>query len=295
MRPIEHALFWGLSAIWGSSFLFMRLAAPGLGVLWSAQLRVGIAWGTLLLIFSLARKPLSMGGRWPHFFLVGAFNSAIPFTLFSFAALYIPAGYSAILNAGVPLWASIFAWPILGQRVSRRIVIAVVIAAAGIALMVRLGPVNFSREVSLAIGACVLATVCYGFSAVWSKRYLMDVPGYLTATHGMMFASLVLLPAAAAQPLPMAPPAGAWFAVTALAVLCSALAYLIYFELFRRMSATKATAVTFVVPAFGLFWAWLFLSEPVTLTMLGGFVLVLCATALVMQIGPFAPRKMDGS
>ncbi len=295
MRPIEHTLFWGLSAIWGLSFFFMRLAAPELGVLWSAQLRVALAWVALIVVFSVARKPLAMGTRWPHFLLVGTLNSGVPFTLFSFAALHIPAGYSAILNAGVPLWAAIFAWPILGQRIARRVVLAVLIAAVGIGLMVRLGPVHFSREVLLAIAACVCATVCYGFAAVWSKRHLSEVPGYATATHGMMFAALALLPGAATQPWPTLALTKAWFAVLALALLCSALAYLLYFELFRRMSATRATSVTFVVPAFGLFWAWLFLGEPVTLTMLAGFALVLCATALVMQIGPFRMRQAASS
>jgi drug/metabolite transporter (DMT)-like permease len=282
--------FFVLAAIWGASFLFMRIAAPHFGALWTAELRVVFAWLTLFLFFLATSKPLFVRSHLKHFWIIGAFNSGIPFVCFSFAALYIPTGYSAILNATVPLWAAVFSAVLLGERLTWRVTAGAVIAMFGIGLMVKLGPVSFSGNALLAVLACLAATACYGFAGTWTKKYLQGVPGYVNATNSMLFASLTLLPFATLTTPTQMPPLPAWGAVFALAVFCSAIAYMLYFQLLSSMSATKATTVTFLIPAFGIFWGWLFLSEPITLTMLAGFALVLVATTLVMGLWPFKPK-----
>lgn len=283
--------FFLLAAIWGASFLFMRIAAPHFGAWMTAELRVAIAWLVLFVFFALSGRALFVRSHLKHFWVVGAFNSGIPFACFSFAALYIPAGYSAILNAIVPLWAAVFSALLLGEKLTWRVSAGALLAMAGIAMMVKLGPVQFSGNTLLAVLACVFATACYGFAGAWTKKHLPGVPGHVSATNSQLFAALTLLPFAAANVPAYMPPLPAWGAVLALAVFCSALAYVLYFRLLTRMSATKATTVTFVIPAFGILWGWVFLNEPITLTMMLGFALVLIATALVMGIGPFAPRS----
>jgi drug/metabolite transporter (DMT)-like permease len=291
MSPANLLSFFTLAAIWGASFLFMRIAAPHFGALWTAELRVAFAWLTLVVLFVLTARPLFVRSHLKHFWVVGAFNSGIPFALFSFAALHIPAGYSAILNAIVPLWAAVFSALLLGERLTWRVALGALIAMAGISLMVKLGPVSFSGNTLLAVLACVLATACYGFAGTWTKKHLPGVPGHVSATNSQLFAALTLLPLALLDVPQQMPPVAAWGAVLALAVFCSALAYVLYFRLLTKMSATKATTVTFVIPAFGILWGWVFLSEPITLTMLLGFALVLVATAMVMGLGPFAVRE----
>jgi drug/metabolite transporter (DMT)-like permease len=287
MNLANLATFFSLAAIWGASFLFMRIAAPHFGALWTAELRVAIAWLALLAFFALGRKRVPVRSHLRDFWIVGAFNSGIPFALFSFAALHIPAGYSAILNATVPLWAAVFSAALLREPLTWRVSVGAVLAMAGIALMVKLGPVQLSGDTLLSVLACLGATACYGFAGTWTKKRLQGVPGHVNATNSQLFAALSLLPFAAFSAPAALPPLPAWGAVLALALLCSAVAYLLYFRLLSRWSATKATSVTFVIPAFGIFWGWLLLGEPITLSMLLGFALVLLATAMVMGYGMF--------
>lgn len=268
----------------------MRMAAPHFGAVVTAELRVGIA-GTVLATYVLAtRREMLSRRHWKGFFVVGAFNTGIPFALFAYAAIHIPAGYSAILNAQMPIWAAFFSAFMLGERLTWRVFAGVVVAMAGISLLVRLGPVALSREVILAALACVLATVCYGFAGTFTKKYLAGLPAQGAAANTMLCAALVLLVPALLTLPATAPPLKAWIAVSSLALLCTALAFFLYYQLIARIGATQISAVTFLLPAFGIFWGWLVLGEPVTGAMLGGFVLVAIAAALVLGIGPFRQR-----
>jgi drug/metabolite transporter (DMT)-like permease len=282
--------FVSLGALFGGSFLFMRLAAPHFGAILTAELRVLIA-GTVLAGYALATgKPMLTRRHWRGFLVVGAFNTGIPFALFAYAAIHIPTGYSAILNSLMPIWAAFFSAWMLGERLTWRVFAGVAAGIAGVSMLVQLGPVEIDRELVLAALACVAATACYGFAGTFTKKYLAGLPAHGAAANTMLFAAAVLAPAALLN-LPAAPPPPvAWFAVTSLALLCSALAFFIYYQLIARIGATQISAVTFLLPAFGIFWGWLFLGEPVTLAMLGGFVMVGVAAGLVLGIGPFRAR-----
>ena len=219
--------------------------------------------------------------------MVGTFNTAIPFALFAYAAIHIPAGYSAILNSLMPIWGAFFSAFMLGERLTWRVFAGVAAGMAGVALLVQLGPVVINRELLLGALACIAATVCYGFAGTYTKKHLAGLPAHGAATNTMLFAAAVLAPLALFNLPAAVPPLGAWLAVSALALFCSALAFFIYYQLIARISATQISAVPFLLPAFGIFWGWLFLGEPVTLAMLGGFVTVVIAAGLVLGIGPF--------
>jgi len=276
-----------LAALFGASFLFMRIAAPYFGPWWTAELRVGIAALVLTGATLLTGRSLMLTHEWRRFLVAGAFNSALPFALFSYAAIHIPAGYSAILNAIMPIWAAVFSALLLGERLTWRVFAGVASAMAGISLLVRLGPVALSRETVLAGLACVVATIFYGFAGSYTKKYLTGLPAHAGAANTMIGAAVVLLVPALLTVPPAMPPVKAWLAVAGLACFSSALAFFIYYQLILRIGATQIGAVTFVLPAFGIFWGWLFLGEPVTTGMLGGFALVGLAAALVLGIGPF--------
>lgn len=287
MRPADLARFISLAALFGASFLFMRIAAPHFGAWLTAELRVAIAGAVVTAYAIVTGRDLMLREHWRGFLIVGTFNSGLPFALFCYAAIHIPAGYSAILNALMPIFSALFAAPMLGERLTWRVIAGVVAAMTGIALLVQLGPIAITTEVALAGTACVAATVCYGFAGAYTKKHLAGLPAHVGAANTMLFAALVLLPPALVN-LPQGdPPLKAWLAVSALGLFCSALAFFVYYQLIVRIGATQIAAVTFLLPAFGIFWGWLFLDEAVTWSMLGGFSLVAVAAALVLGIGPF--------
>lgn len=287
MKTSDLLRFIALAALFGGSFLFMRIAAPQFGAFVTAELRLAIA-GVVLTAYTLATgRPMLTRERWRDFMVVGALNTGIPFALFSYAAIHIPAGYSAILNALMPLSAAFFSAFMLQERLSWHVFAGVVFAMSGISLLVQLGPVAIDREVITAALACMLATVCYGFAGAYTKKYIAGLPAHGSAANTMMWGAVLLLPPALIA-LPDAHPSPvAWLAVTALGLVCTALAFFIYYQLIVRIGATQISAVTFLLPAFGIFWGWLILDEAVTLAMLGGFVLVAIAAGLVLGIGPF--------
>jgi drug/metabolite transporter (DMT)-like permease len=291
VQAADLARFIALAVLFSASFLFMRIAAPQFGAIPTAELRVLIA-GLVLTAFTLGTgRPLMLREHWRGFLVVGAFNTGIPFALFAYAALHIPTGYSAILNSLMPIMAAAFSAFMLAERLTWRVFAAAAIGAVGAGLLVQLGPVAVNLEVVLAALACILAVTCYGFAAAYTKKYLAGLPAHGAAASTMLLAAAVLAPAALFSLPAATPSAGAWGAVTGLALFCTALAFFIYYQLVERIGATQIAAVTFLLPAFGMLWGWLFLDEPITLAMVGGFVLAAVAAGLVLGIGPFRARS----
>ncbi|HEV2611135.1 MAG TPA: DMT family transporter [Noviherbaspirillum sp.] len=279
-----------LAAIWGASFLFMRIVAPALGPLWTAEVRVAVA-GAAMLLFILARgKSMHFGTSWRQYLILGTLNSALPFALFSYAALTLPAGYSAILNATSPLWGALVGAAVLGETLTARKIAGLLIGIAGVAFLVRLGPAQFSPQVLVAAGACVIAALCYGIAGAYSKKASAGIAPPQMATGSQLGAALVLLPF-----LPLSPVRGEVTPLVivialVLALLCSAVAYFIYFRLIADLGPTKALTVTFLIPLFALIWGAVFLGEAVNLNTLIGCALVVLATWLVVFQPAAAPK-----
>ena len=286
MRRIDLFRLILLATIWGGSFLFMRILAPVLGVLWTVEARVGLAGLALLTYLAFTGQKMFFSTHWRQYLVLGLLNSAIPFVLFTFAALTIPAGYSAIINATSPLWGALIGALVLHETLTARKIGGLIIGVAGVAFLVRLGPVDVTLEVALAAGACASAALCYAIAGVFSKKAAQTLSSAQMATGSQLFAALVILPL-----LPLAPVTGPvtpfiLLIAAALALLCSAVAYFIYFRLMVDIGPTKALTVTFLVPLFAVLWGAVFLGEHVTLTMLAGCAMVVAATWLVV----FTPR-----
>lgn len=289
MRAVDLAELTLLAALWGASFLFMRLGAHEFGPIPLAAVRVGLA--SLMLLPLLARRGqlALLGQHWRALCLVGALNSAIPFALFSFAALSITAGLSSILNATAPLWTAIVAYVWLRQGLTPWRVLGLAVGFAGVVFLAW-DKASFKpgadHSAVWAMAACLSATLCYGLAANATKRYLVGVPALAVATGSQVAASLALaLPALWSWPSASISPI-AWAAATALAALCTALAYLMYFRLMTRLGPTNAISVTFLIPLFALLWGWLFLAEAVTLQMAAGAAVVLLGIGLALGLWP---------
>lgn len=303
MTPLLLLEFAVLGALWGASFLFMRLGAAEFGPVATAGLRVGIAALCLLPVFLRAAVWADFRARWRPILLVGVLNSGLPFLLYSFAVLHIPTGISAILNATVPLTGALVAWLWLKDRPGGSRVLGLGVGFVGVTLLV-LGKSGVdARGVAsssghalslLAMGACLLATTCYGIAASFTKRYLTGVHPMASATGSQLGATLALAwPAAWLWPA-QAPSAGAWWAVAALAVLCTSIAYILYFRLIERAGPAKALTVTFLIPVFALFYGALFLGEQISAWMVVCGAVILCGTALstgLVKVGALERRR----
>ncbi|HAL40010.1 MAG TPA: EamA family transporter [Polaromonas sp.] len=273
-----------LAAIWGSSFLFMRIGTVEFGPLPTAAVRVAIAAGFLLPIVWLRGLLPELKKHWRRTFFIGLLNSGIPFACFSFALLSISTGLAAILNATVPMFGALIAWAWLKDKPNASRVLGLVIGFAGVALLAW-DKASFKPDASgvapgWAVLACLLACVCYGISASYTKRYLSGLPPLVTAAGSQIGATLGLtLPALWLWPARM-PGSSAWLALLAVGVMCTGLAYIVFFHLIENAGPARALSVTFLVPVFAVLYGVLFLGEAVTPWMVVCAGVIVCGTAL---------------
>ncbi|MFN0302912.1 MAG: DMT family transporter [Burkholderiales bacterium] len=287
MSPSDIIRLIVLAAIWGSSFLFMRILSPALGPVVGADVRLLISAAALAIYLALRGDRGVYAGRLGAFSLVGMVNSGVPFVLFSIAALSIPASYSAVLNALAPLFGALFLWRLEGEPLSARKIAGIGLGVIGVALMSRLGPVPMNPATIGAIGACVIATLCYGWAGVLIRRRARAIPSLHFAAGTQLAAGLWILPFALAHGL-VSPPVDAASPIVigsalAIGVLCSAVAYMLFFRLMADVGPTRTLTVTFIIPVFGILWAALFLGESITPAMLAGAALVIAGTVLVLR------------
>ncbi len=273
-----------LSAVWGASFLFMRIAVVEFGAMPTAALRTAIAAAFLLPLLLLRKLGRQLRQHWKKVFAIGVLNSGVPFALYSFALLSITTGLSAILNATVPMFGALVAWFWLKDKPTASRVLGLVIGFAGVAMLAwdeaSFKPQGSGIAPAWAVLACLVATLCYGIAASAAKRHLAGMPALVTATGSQLGALLALsLPALWLWPTHM-PSLRAWLALVAVGVLCTGLAYVLYFRLIEQAGPALALAVTFVVPVFAVFYGVLFLGEAVTGWMLLCGAVIVCGTAL---------------
>lgn len=273
-----------LAAIWGASFLFMRIATLEFGPLPTAALRVAIGALFLLPLVWLRGLLPVLAKNWQRIFLVGLLNSGIPFACYAFALLSITTGLSAILNATAPMFGALIAWAWLKDRPTPARLLGLLIGFAGVALLAW-DKASFKPDASgvapgWAVLACLLACLCYGLGASYAKRYLTGLPPLVTAAGSQIGATLGLaLPALWLWPARL-PGSSAWLALLAVGVLCTGVAYILYFRLIENAGPARTLAVTFVVPVFAVLYGALFLHESVTPWMLGCAAVIVCGTAL---------------
>ena len=279
-----------LAAIWGGSFLFMRIAAPVLGpavlieyrVLFAALFLLGVAW-------AMRRRgkgtPLDLRQHWKHYLMLGFFNSALPFLLFAFAARTLSASVLSVLNATAPMFGALVGAVWARQGVSARTGLGLVLGTVGVALLVGFDHVSERPGAALAIAAALVAAFCYSIASQYAKS-AKAVPPFANAHGSMWAATLFVIPALPFFPSPGVPTAGIWAAVLALGVVCSGIAYILYFKLIEEVGTTSALTVTFLNPMFGILWGAIFLHEVIGWHTLLGSGIVLVGTALVTGFVP---------
>jgi len=273
-----------LAAIWGASFLFMQLAVGDFGIMATACVRVAIGALILLPLVAVRGQLRVLGQHWKAIFLCGLFNAGIPFAFYSFAVLSISTGLAAILNATTPMFGALVAWAWLKDRPDVSRITGLVVGFAGVALLAG-EKASFKAGASgiapaWAVIACLGACLCYGLSASFTKKHLSGLPPLVTATGSQLGAALGLaLPALWSAPARM-PGTTAWLAVGAAGVLCTGVAYVLYFRLIEQAGPARALAVPFVVPVFAVIYGAAFLGERLTPWMVGCGAVIVLGTAL---------------
>jgi drug/metabolite transporter (DMT)-like permease len=274
-----------LAALWGASYIFIRVAVPALGPFVLMGARVALASGTLALYaVILARGMPKFRSRWKEFLIVGATNSAIPFTLIAAAEIEITASLAAILNSTTALFVAVVAAVWIGESLTVKKVAGLLLGFAGVVVLVGWDPVPLNGAVLLAVGAMLAASLSYAVGGVYVKRTFAGVSPLAMTIGQQGAAAAILLPLAAVSLPGEAPPLPAALSALALALLCTAVAYLLYFRLIENVGPTKTLAVTFLIPVFGLLFGVVLLGEPVGLGTIVGFAIISYGVALVTEI-----------
>lgn len=282
MNTADYARLVLLSAIWGASFIFMRVAAPSFGTVWTAEGRLLGAGLVLAAWFRLSGFNPGWRRHWKAYAAIGLVNMALPSLFYAFALRHIPASIGAVLNASAPMFGAVVAALFLGERLSLRKAAGCVAGIAGVALVAKPAGVDPDGMFGYAVAACLAACACYGYNGVLMKRHA-QVPSRGIAVGGQIAAALMLLPLA-----PLSPPAAAVgmieiSSLLALALSGNALGFVIYFRLISDVGATRALTVTYLIPLFAVLWGMLFLGESLPASALAGGILILAGTVLVTR------------
>lgn len=276
-----------LAAIWGASFLFIRLAAPAFGS--SALMCVRVAFAAIFLwaIASFLGKNSLQKAGIGHYMLLGGVNSALPFVLYAYASHWLSASILAVLNATAPLWAMLIGLLFFRQAFSAKALIGLGLGVCGVAVLVGFDPLLLRPGSGWAVVAGASAACCYGIATHYTKRATQR-PAFDNA-HGSMWAALVwLAPFALVQWPTTTPPLPMWAAVAVLGLVCTSIAYLLYFRLLADIGPTHSLTVTFLIPVFGVFWGHVLLDEVIGWHTVVGVCLVLAGTSLVTEFSLLA-------
>jgi drug/metabolite transporter (DMT)-like permease len=291
MRPRDFAGLAVLGALWGGSFLFIRVAVPVLGPFLLVGLRVGLAVAALLLYVLAAGRVPKIRSRWRSFLVLGFFNAAVPFSLISAAEIHLTASLAAILNSTTVMFTAMVAAIWMGDALTVRKLAGIVLGIVGVAVLVGWDPLPLNGVVLLAVAAMLLASLSYALGATFAKLSFSGIPPIGMAIGQLTAATALLLPLSVVSLPGETPSLTVALCVLALALLSTAVAYLIYFRLIENVGPTSTVTVTLLVPVFGLLFGVLLLDEPFGPGTLAGLVTILSSVVLITGISPKGTQR----
>jgi drug/metabolite transporter (DMT)-like permease len=280
MRISEIAELILLAALWGGSFLFMRIAAPEFGAIWLIELRVLLAGLVLLPILISVKPGAEVKRNLVPLFVLGCINSALPFSLLAFSSIFLPAGFTSILNATSPIFGTLVGFVWLQERFTMQRMIGFILGFAGVLILVGWRSFETTPSFLVAVFAGLLAGFLYAIGATFAKQKLSGVPSIVTATVSQLSAAFFLLPALPFTVPKAIPSSLSFFSVVILAVFSTAFAYILYFRLINQVGASRALTVGYLIPLFAMVWGAIVLKEPISSGMIFGCGLILLGTAI---------------
>lgn len=279
-----------LSALWGASFIYIRVAVPALGPFVLVELRVGLAAVVLALCAALVGRLPKLRRRWRQFVLLGAVNVAIPFSLISAAEINLTASLAAILNSTTVMFTAVLAAVWMGDALTARKLVGVALGIVGVTVLVGWDPITMNWTVALSVGAMLAASLAYALGSVYAKRTFADSPPLAIASGQLTAAAMLMLPLAAVSAPEQSPSTIVVLSVLGLALPSTAVAYMLYFRLIANVGPTSTSTVTLLVPLFGLLFGVVLLDEPVGVGTLAGLVLILSSVTLITGLGATRPK-----
>ena len=283
MTGADAARLIALAAIWGASFIFIRVTAPVLGPVWMAEGRVLIGGLALAAWFAFTGFNPEWRRHLGFYATIGIINSAVPFTLYGFAGMHLSASIMSILNATSPMFGLLLGAAFAGERITVRKVAGLVVGVAGVALVARPAAYEGGPMLAWAVAACLGAAFTYGLTGVFIKLRGAGVPSRGIAVGAQLFGALALAPFLPLVPPVSTPDALVLANLAALGILASSVALILYFRLMTDIGPTRALTVTYLIPLFGLLWGVLFLGETLNATVIGGGILIIAGTVLVTR------------
>jgi drug/metabolite transporter (DMT)-like permease len=290
MRPRDFAGLLLLGALWGASFLFIRVAVPALGPFLLVELRVGLAAAALLLYALAAGRLPKIRSRWRSFLVLGFINAAVPFCMISTAEIHLTASLAAILNSTTVMFTAIVAAVWMGDALTARKVVGIALGIVGVTVLVGWDPLPLSGIVLLSVAAMLTASLSYALGATYVKWSFSGIPPHAMAIGQMTAATVLLLPLSVVGAPAEAPSLSVALCVLGLALLSTAVAYLIYFRLIENVGPTSTVTVTLLVPVFGLLFGVLLLDEPFGPGTVAGLGIILSSVVLITGVS-FGKRE----
>lgn len=286
MRIIDVVRLLTLAAIWGGSFIFMSVVAPVMGAIPTANARVLIAGLVLSLYFFIKGINVEWKKNWGHYLIIGVVASGIPFSLFAYASLHIPTSYEVILNSTAPIFGAVFSWLWLSEVMTLKKFMGLITAAIGVGIVVNIGGADLTFAFVSSVLACLLASICYALAGIYIKKFTKGLGPIAIAGGSQLLVGLVLLPISLSYDIELEALLATKIilCILGLAIICSMIAYLIYYQLIVDIGPTKALSVTFLMPIFGMLWGNVFLNEMITLQMILGTLIIIYGTWLTFKI-----------
>jgi drug/metabolite transporter (DMT)-like permease len=282
MNAKQFMILMILAALWGGSFLFMRVAVPEFGPVSLIALRAGIA-ALFLIPVMLMRKRTQLQQIRPNLkalSIVALFNIALPFVLIAYALLYVASGVGSVLNATTPMFGALIGWLWLKQALSNSAMLGLLMGFIGVFILVGDKLSGNNTHILLPIICALTATASYGFAVNYTRETLQGMESLVIATVTQALATLMLLPLALLYWPQQNPSLIAWINVIALGILSTGIAFILYFYLLKQIGAVRLTMVTFYIPIFGISFGALLLDEQIGLQMLLGAAIIVAGTML---------------
>lgn len=290
MRVSDYGRLLLLAAVWGASFLFMRVAAPEFGAINTAFLRVFFGFVGLAVILLTLKSSFNFEGKFRAALILGIMNSGLPFFMYCLAARWLPAGYSSILNATTPLMGAVIGFAFFGEKLTARKWLGVLLGLAGIMVITSVGEVQSGEGQIAGIAACLVATACYGFAGFLTRIWISNKGGLdpkIVAFGSQIGATFFLLPffawSVATGPTVNWLQGNVWACVLGVGLICTAFAYILYFRLIADIGPLRSLTVTFLIPPFAVLWGYLALGETINQGFILGGIIVCISVWLVVS------------
>ncbi|MDN3648658.1 DMT family transporter [Reinekea marina] len=284
MSPKSLSLLLVLSALWGASFLFMRVGAPEFGPVSLIFIRMSVGVLAILPFFFKVSLLKAIIKNAKALLLLGLINHVIPFVALSYAALSLESGFTSLINATTPIFTALVAALFFATAIKPSQILGLIVAVLGVGILSSDKMSFGSLGTGWAIAAGLMAALSYGFAGNYTKHALSHLSAIEITVGSMLASSLILLvPGLYFWPTTN-PSTQAWASALLLAVASTGVAFIIFFKIMKEAGAFIASNVTLLVPLFAVSWGIFLLDESLTLRLILGMVVTLSGTALTLQL-----------